>query len=70
MARETSRSWSKILVALVPFTIGAQAIHWFTLPASASASKARWWAVAAQALLGIGAGCWLLLRARSARRDN
>ncbi len=69
MAQETSRFWSNLLAAFVAFTIGAQALHWFITPSSAWASAARWWAVAAQALLGMVAGCWFTLRARSGRRN-
>lgn len=67
MAQENSR-WSNHLVAFVPLLTGAQAIHWFTRPTSASASSLRWWAVVVQAMLGVGVGRWFLLKARSAER--
>ena len=70
MARETAGKLTYLMVALVPLTIGAQAVHWFTKPTSAAASDARWWAVAVQALLGLGVGCWLLLKGRSQRRHG
>jgi len=69
MAQGNSR-WSNLLVAFVMLLIGAQAIHWFTKPTSASASSARWWAVVAQAVLGVGVGCLFLLKARSVGRDR
>lgn len=70
MTQETSHCWSNLAAAFVAFLIGAQAVHWFITPTSASASAARWWAVAAQALLGLGVGCWLTVRARSGRRGG
>jgi predicted phage tail protein len=69
MTQENSR-WSNLLVAFVPLLIGAQAIHWLTTPTSASASGVRWWAVVTQAVLGVGVGCWFLLRARSVGHDR
>ena len=68
MARETSQFWSYLLASFVAFMVGAQAVHWFISPTSASASAARWWAVLAQALLGLGVGVWFLRRARAAGR--
>lgn len=64
MAQATSGRSANLLAAFVMFLIGAQAVHWLVAPASASASAARWWAVVAQAVLGLGVGCWFLLRAR------
>ncbi|HEY0081089.1 MAG TPA: hypothetical protein VGB73_20965 [Pyrinomonadaceae bacterium] len=66
----TSEDWSKLVVAFVLFLVGAQAIHWLTTPVAAAASDARWWAVVAQAVLGIGSGCWFLLKGRRRGLDS
>lgn len=70
MSQETSWKWGHFLVALLALMAGGQAIHWLITPPSASASYGRWWAVVAQAVLGIGVGIWFLLKARNLKRAN
>jgi len=53
-----------------PLSVAGQAIHWFITADSIAASSARWWAVAAQAVLGTGVAVWFFLRARNLRREN
>jgi hypothetical protein len=70
VADEHSRFWSYFVVAFLLLVIGAQAAHRFIRPSSAAASSGHWWAVATQALFGLGAGLWFQLKARRARRDD
>jgi hypothetical protein len=70
MSTETSRHWWYFIGGILALSVAGQAIHWFITPDSAAASSARWWAVAAQAVLGTGVAVWSFLRARNLRRAN
>jgi len=69
-SQATSRYWSYFLTGILALMVAGQAIHWFITPGSISASSARWWAVMAQAVLGIGVAVWFFFRARKLRREN
>ncbi|HEX3145554.1 MAG TPA: hypothetical protein VHQ64_16385 [Pyrinomonadaceae bacterium] len=70
MSPETSRHWWYFISGIFALLVAGQAIHWFITAESTGASSARWWAVAAQAVLGSGVAVWSFLRARSLRREN
>lgn len=70
MSQEPSRHWWDLVIGLLALMAAGQAIHWFITPASVAASYGRWWAVVAQAVLGIGIAIWFFLRARQARRES
>lgn len=70
MGQQTSRNWWYLLTGFLALLVAGQAIHWLITPPSIAASYGRWWAVVAQAVLGIGVAVWFFLRARHLRREN
>lgn len=65
MGQGLSQPKWRLLTAFLALLVAAQAVHWLITPAeSASASNARWWAVVAQAVLGIAVAVWFLCTAR------
>lgn len=65
----TSRN-TYFVTAFLALLVGAQAIHWLITPPSISASYARWWAVVAQAVIGVGVGLWFLMKAQRLNRQH
>ncbi len=64
--RETiSRKRGYQLTTLLGLLIAAHAIHWLITPRSAAASDGRWWAVMAQAAIGIAVAAWFSWKARA-----
>jgi hypothetical protein len=59
-----------LLTAFFALLVAAQAIHWLITPTSTSASYARWWAVVAQAVIGIAVAVWFFCTARRFSREK
>ena len=70
MTQALSQPKWRLLTAFLALLVAAQAIHWLITPTSASASYVRWWAVVAQAVIGIGVAVWFFARREDSAARN